>query len=141
MKNRGTIFIALLLLGVTCTSCSTDDEESMDITAPKVSILSPEGNQTYVGDWGGAWPEGDKVNLKASGVDETNIASMKLTVTNSIGTVVLEITVNSTTDTQTELVISETFTPIDTGTYSVIFTATDVHGNVEISVPRTFLVK
>lgn len=141
MKNSRTIVIAVLTLGLTYTSCSTDDEENVDVTAPTVSILSPGLNQTYVGDWGGAWPEGDKVDLRATGVDETKIASMKLAVTNGAGAVVLEKTVNSTTDTQTELIISESFTPTTAGVYSAIFTATDAQGNVEISVPRTFSVK
>ncbi|TRX59989.1 hypothetical protein FNH22_08010 [Fulvivirga sp. M361] len=84
MKNSGTIFSALLILGMMYASCSTDDEGKTDLTAPTISIQSPDVNQTYIGDWGGAWPEEDKVNLIALGVDETKIASMKLTVTNSI---------------------------------------------------------
>ncbi|SDS35561.1 hypothetical protein SAMN05216503_2795 [Polaribacter sp. KT25b] len=117
--------IALLVLGVIYTSSSTNEEEKTDTTALTVLIQSPNLNQTYVGYWGGAWPEADKVSLKALGVDDTKIASMKLTVINDSGTVVFAKTVNSSKSTQTELVISESFTPPEIGTYSVIFNAID----------------
>ena len=141
MKSSKTKLISLLILGVLYTSCSTNDEENTDTTSPTISIQSPNLNQTYVGYWGGAWPEADKVNLKALGVDDTKIASMKLTVINDNGTVVFEKTVNSSPSTQTELVISEIFTPTEIGTYTVIFSAIDLMGNIETSVPRTFSVK
>ncbi|APZ47122.1 hypothetical protein BW723_12880 [Polaribacter reichenbachii] len=141
MKNSRTKLIILFVLAILFTSCSTNNEENIDTTEPMISIQSPQLNQTYVGYWGGAWPEADKVNLIASGVDETGISSIKLTVINESKTVVFEKIVNSTTSSQTELVISENFTPQEIGTYSVIFSVTDVIGNIETSAPRTFLVE
>lgn len=140
MKNIKIKLITLSILGIIYTSCSTDDDKNSDTTAPTVLIQSPNLNQNYVGYWGGAWPETDKVSLKALGTDETRIASMKLTVLNSNGTIVFEKTVNSKTNTQTELIISENFTPKEIGTYNVILSANDVSGNITTSDALPFSV-
>ncbi len=141
MKNNFIKLITLLTVAVINTSCSTTEEVDIDTTAPKVLIESPSVNQTYVGYWGGAWPEADKVIIKALGVDDTKIESIKLTVLNEIGTIVFEKTVNSVTNTQTKLVISASYTPTEIGTYSLVFTAIDLNGNIENSVSRNFTVK
>ncbi|XMO88384.1 Ig-like domain repeat protein [Algibacter sp. AS12] len=141
MKNNSIKLITFLLLMVLFASCSNNSEEEMDTTAPTVLIQSPDVNQSYVGYWGGAWPETDRVNLKALGTDETEIASIKLIVINSSGALVFEKTVNSATSNQTELIISESFTPPEVDTYSVVFVVNDVNGNIETSESRTFVVE
>lgn len=135
---KKTIFLsALLALGMTFTNCSSDDDSNSDTTAPTISIQSPDLNQTYSTDLGnGLGPE--LVNLSAQGVDETRISTMKLTVTNSDGTIVLEDNAESTPNSDTQLLISENFSTTNAGTYNVVFTATDASGNVTTSNPRTF---
>ncbi len=132
------IFLSLLLaIGMTFSNCSSDDDENADTTAPTISIQSPDLNQTYLTDLGnGLGPE--LVNLTAQGVDETKISTMKLTVTNSDGTVVLEDNVESTPNSDTQLLISDNFSTTNAGIYNVVFTATDASGNVATSNPRTF---
>lgn len=142
MKNY-KIIIALFVIGFMNVSCSDNDalNKITDVIEPIISIQSPIVNQTYVGHWGGAWPEADKVILKATGKDETLIESMKLTVLNGKGVSVFEKIVNTTVSNQTELFIAESFQPTDAGIYSVIVTVTDMNGNSKVSLPRTFLVK
>ncbi|MEF3078718.1 hypothetical protein [Winogradskyella poriferorum] len=135
---KKTIFLsALVAIGITFTNCSSDDDSNADTTAPTISIQSPDLNQTYSTDLGnGLGPE--LVNLTAQGVDETRISTMKLTVTNSDGTIVLEDNAESTPNSDTQLLISENFSTTNAGTYNVVFTATDASGNVATSNPRTF---
>ncbi|GAA4235870.1 hypothetical protein GCM10022291_18800 [Postechiella marina] len=140
MKNIKLKLIALFTLSIGYTSCSNDDENTEN-NAPTISIQSPELNQTYIGYWGGAWPDGDKIIVKALGTDEDKVTSMNLTVKNADGTVVLDKTINNTTNNDKALTISESFEPTDAGNYNVIFSATDINGNIETSKPRFFLVK
>ncbi|WP_167343153.1 Ig-like domain repeat protein [Nonlabens sp. SY33080] len=131
------LFSTLIGLAIGLTNCSSDDDANADTTAPTISIQSPDLNQTYSTDLGnGLGPE--LVNLTAQGVDETRIATMQLTVTNSSGTVVLEDNAEATPNSDTQLTISENFSTNNAGTYNVVFTATDASGNVTTSSPRTF---
>ena len=141
MKNNNIKLILLIAVGILISSCSNDVEENLDTIAPTISIESPEVNQNYVGYWGGAWPEADKVFIKAIGTDETKIAFMHLKVLDNNGTIVFEKTVNSSANMQTKLIISESFTPSKTETYSVIISATDANGNIQNSDPRFFIVE
>lgn len=65
---------------------------------------------------------------------------MHLKVLDNNGITVLEKTIINTTDLQTELIISESFTPSKIETYSVIISATDSNGNIKHAEPRFFTV-
>lgn len=135
--KKPLVLIALLAIALTYTNCSSDDDGNADTLAPTISIQSPDLNQSYATDLGNGLGA-ELVNLTAQGIDETKIASMRLTVTNSDGTVVLEDNAESTPNSETQLLISDNFSTSNAGTYNVVFTATDASGNVATSNPRTF---
>jgi hypothetical protein len=62
-----------------------DNEENMDNIAPTISVISPELDQSYVAEWGAAWPEGEPVTLEAKGIDDVKIKTIIVAVTNSSG--------------------------------------------------------
>ncbi len=138
MHTLKTILSPLLIIGLTFTNCTSDDDENMDETAPTISIISPELDQTFVAEWGGAWPEGEPVTLKAKGIDDVKINTMIVTVTNSNGDVVFEKTINNASNNGKEYIISESYTSENQDVYTVIFTAIDSSGNIGTSTPRTF---
>ena len=142
MKRHRIIAITLLMIGSIFTNCSSDDEESfdqnLDETNPTISIISPEPDQTFVAEWGGAWPEGEPVTLEAKGIDDVKISSIVVTVTNSNGDIVFEKTIENVSNNDKEFTISESYLSEDQDVYTVIFTATDSSGNIATSAPRTF---
>ncbi|WP_340201732.1 hypothetical protein [Ascidiimonas sp. W6] len=143
MKNL--LFIgALLTTGMLFTNCSGSDDDNgninenmVDTTAPTIAIQSPNENQTYSTNLGG-FLGSELVQINAQGIDETKMASIKLTVTDSEGTILLEKTQESDADTEATLSISDGFETTNAGTYTIVFTATDDSGNVGVSNPRTF---
>ena len=138
VKTHLIFLISLFIIGLTLTNCTSDDEENIDETAPTVSIISPELDQTYVAEWGGAWPEGEPVTLRAKGIDDIKINTMIVTVTNSNGDIVFEKTIENVSNIEKEFMISENYTSENQDVYTVIFTAIDSSGNIGTSTPRTF---
>ncbi len=135
--KKTILLSALVAIGMTFTNCSSNDDQNADTNAPTISIQSPDLNQTYKTDLGnGLGPE--IVILTAQGIDDIKMKTMKLTITNSDGTVVFEKTTNGSPDTETTLAIADGFETTNAGTYNVVFTATDNSGNVGTSNPRTF---
>jgi hypothetical protein len=135
-KNRIllTVFIAMTM---TLSNCSNDDEK-IDNIAPTISIQSPDLNQTYSVNIDNMKLT-EIVGLKAQAIDDTKILSIKVTVTNSNGIVVLEKTrERNIVDSETLLDIYENFSTTNKGIYNAVFTATDESGNIETSTPRTF---
>ena len=128
----------LLIIGLTFTNCTSDDAENIDEKLPTISIISPELDQTYVAEWGGAWPEGEPVTLEARGTDDVKIDTMTVTVTNSSGDIVFEKTIENTSNNDKEFIISENYVSENQDVYTVIFTAIDSSGNIGTSTPRTF---
>ena len=124
MKTHKIILSSLLIIGSTFMNCTSDDEENMD--------------QTYVAEWGGAWPEGEPVTLKAKGIDDVKISTMTVTVTNSSEDIVFEKTIENISNNEKEFIISENYISADQDVYTVIFTARDSSGNMGTSTPRTF---
>ena len=138
MKTHKIILSSLLIFGSTFMNCTSDDEENMDETAPTISIISPDPDQNYVAEWGGAWPEGEPVTLEAKGIDDVKIITMTVTVTNSIGDIVFEKTIENVSNNEKEFIISENYISADQDVFTVIFTARDSSGNIGTSTPRTF---
>ena len=138
MKTQKIFLSSLLIIGSTFMNCTSDDNENMDETAPTISIISPELDQTYVAEWGGAWPEGEPVTLKAKGIDDVKISTIIVTVTNSSGDIVFEKTIENVSNNEKEFIVSEDYISADQDVYTVIFTARDSSGNIGTSTPRTF---
>ena len=138
VKAHQLFLTYLLIIGLAFTNCTSDDDESIDETAPEISIISPESGQTYVAEWGGAWPEGEPVTLEAKGIDDVKINTMTVTVTNSSGDIVFEKTIENVSNIEKEFMISENYTSENQDVYTVIFTATDSSGKTGTSPPRTF---
>lgn len=128
MKNKKILFNGILIIGLIFSSCSNDDKENNDTTTPVVRIQSPLVILNYSTDIGNSNVP-YKVNLMAYGTDETEIATLKLTITDSNGIVVLEKNQESDMDSKYTLNISDKFETTNPGTYTAIFTATDANGN------------
>lgn len=135
--KKTLLLSALIAIGTTFTNCSSDDDTNADTIAPTISIQSPDLNQTYSTEIGfGLGPE--IALLNAQGVDNVKMKTMKLTITNSDGTVVFEKTTESNPDTETTLTIADGFETTNAGVYNVVYVATDSSGNETTTNPRTF---
>lgn len=135
------IVITLLIIISSFTNCNSSDEVFLDTLEPTISIISPEVGQIFVADWGGAWPKGEYVTLEAKAIDNIEISSINIKVTNSKNEIVFEKNIINTSTTKTELTISESFIAENGDEYSVIFTTSDSNGNITTSKPRIFTYK
>jgi len=131
MKKNRLLFSAILIVGITFTNCSKDE----DSISPTISIQSPDLNETFKINTLTGIPEG--VILKAQGVDETDMESMKVTVTNSSGIVVFEESEFNGIN-EKEILITSTFRTENSGVYNAVFQATDGEGNTTLTQPRVF---
>lgn len=132
-KLAFTFFLAFIF-----TSCSEKEVLITDETKPSISIISPELNQTYISEWGGAWPKGDIITLEAFATDNVKINTISVQVLLENGDVVFEKIEENLSEKESEFVFSTTFVAKLVANYVVIFTATDSNGNSASSSPRTF---
>ncbi|AEL23980.1 hypothetical protein [Cyclobacterium marinum] len=138
MISEKAILGICLLFCLACFGCITEEEGKLDINDPVIDIRSPAINQTYVAEWGGAWPEGEPVLLEAKGMDDVKVESIQVTISNSKGDIVLDKVFENLTDNDLELILSESFTAKQVDVYSVVFTVIDSSGNRTTSNARTF---
>ena len=138
---KKTIFLsALLAIGMTFTNCGSDDDTITDTNAPTISIISPDFNQTFSTDQGSLLGA-ESVFLRAQGVDDIGVKTIKVTVTNSSGTVVFENTQNAPEQVNgfsTTFTFGELYETTNAGIYNAVFVVTDTSGNIGTSNPRTF---
>ena len=128
MKTKKIISISLLLFGLIFSNCSNNEEVNNDTTQPVVRIQSPIAILNYSTDIGNSSVP-YRVNLKGYATDETEIKTLKLSVTNSNGIIVLEEIKENNTDSQYIVDISETFESTTPGTFTAVFTAIDESEN------------
>tara|TARA_R110002049_G_scaffold473_6_gene2718 strand:- start:798 stop:1223 length:426 start_codon:yes stop_codon:yes gene_type:complete len=138
MNSEKAFFCLWLFIGLSCFGCITEEDGKLDNNNPVIAIISPAIDQTYVAEWGGAWPEGEPLLLEAKGIDDVKVKSIQVTVSINIGDIVLNKVLENLSDNKLEFTFSESFTAEETGVYTVLFIVIDFSGNVGTSTARTF---
>jgi len=146
MRNKRSYLMGIAILVLFFMNCSknndteTENETVIDTIPPIVTVISPELNSTYLTNINTPppHPSPDDVNLIAQGEDETQIATMKFIITNTRGNL-SETIIDHPIINGKQMSLDFVYTSPISGTYSVVFEATDESGNVGRSEPITFI--
>lgn len=130
MKTNRNISTLIFIIVLIFFSCSNDEKTNYDTTLPIVRIQSPTLLLNYSTDIGNSSVP-YRVSLTAYGIDETELKTLKLTVTNSNGFIVLEKIQEKKSDSKHSINISEKFESTTPDTYTAIFTAIDGSNNIK----------
>ena len=81
--------VMLVTLMLFNTGCNNDDTKTPS-SPPEVEIISPSANSIFKIDWGGAWPEEERMLIKATGRSEAGLVLVRIRVLDSQGSLVFQ---------------------------------------------------
>ena len=134
MKTTLPIKIILVTLFVSLCSftCRKDDVieiDPEDLTAPEITIVTPNNNATFYTDGGIETP--DYVVLQATATDDSTIVKGSVTVKNSAGVEVFYYEETSASQNNASITtIYSSFRTTEPGTYSLVYEFEDSNANI-----------
>lgn len=141
---KTTLSIKLILLGLLISLCSfkckTDDVidiDPEDLTAPEITIVTPNANATFYTEGGIDTP--DYVVLQATATDDSTIIKGSVTVKNSAGEDVYYYEETAATQNNASITtIYTSFRTTEPGIYSLVYEFEDSNANVsEVTIQVT----
>lgn len=129
--------ILMLTLMLFNTGCKDDDSNNPS-SPPEIEIDSPTANSVYIIDWGGAWPEEERMLIKATARSEAGLALVRIRVLDSQGRLEFQDDFFPQGAERHEFVLEEQFYTDDEGEYELIITMLDLEEQRVDSEPVPF---